>query len=130
MSYFPSTQMDTVISFPRFVDLLDRAYNSVADVPRQYFLIQLRPGARRDAGEHATSTGGLTPVAAAAPFGGPADLTDDEIDDVISSMPPVVNGEINDIRDEFSGIESQGDTISLIFQVSAPPAVARSPPWH
>jgi len=56
-----------------------------------------------------------------------ADLTDNEIDDVISSMPPIINGEINDIRDEFSGIESQGDTISLIFQVRTPSTIVRRP---
>jgi len=64
MSYFPNTKMDTVISFPRFVDLLDHAYNSVTDVPHQYFLIQLRPGAGRDTGEHSISTRVLTHVMA------------------------------------------------------------------
>lgn len=46
-------------------------------------------------------------------------LSDDDMDELIRSLPLLTYGHVDDARDNFAGFVSQEDTIQWIFQVPA-----------
>ena len=46
LTYFPDTSQDVIVSFPQIMAFADGQFNSVSEIPRQFFVMKLVSGTR------------------------------------------------------------------------------------